>query len=196
MDEKTEELRDIFVDVAGEETVTESQEAGRGSLARDEEAIEEALRETIRTMRERFDFATTLSVEEYCRVARLFFEEESDTAVADALGTTRETAVRARMDLHLLRDRDLDAPFDLDDLRALADETATDAATDLGVSTATVRRYRRVLAARARSRTVNGRYRRELAELLTDADLGEHTNIDTYDGLREAAEDIEHDMAF
>jgi hypothetical protein len=100
------------------------------------------------------------------------------------------------MDLHLLRDRDLDAPFDLDDLRALADETAADAATDLGVSTATVRRYRRVLAARARSRTVNGRYRRELAELLTDADLGEHTSIDTYDGLREAAEDIEHDMAF
>ena len=32
MDEKTEQLRDIFMDVAEEGTVTESQAAGRGSL--------------------------------------------------------------------------------------------------------------------------------------------------------------------
>lgn len=36
MDEKTEELRDIFVDVAGEDTVTERQEDGHGSLLSDE----------------------------------------------------------------------------------------------------------------------------------------------------------------
>jgi len=43
MDEKTEELRDIFVDVAGEDTVTERQEAGHGSLLSDEDGVEERL---------------------------------------------------------------------------------------------------------------------------------------------------------
>jgi len=42
MDEKTEELRDIFIDVTDEDTVTESQEETRGSLI-DREGIRDRL---------------------------------------------------------------------------------------------------------------------------------------------------------
>jgi len=195
MDDETAELREIFVDVTGEGSVTEAQEDDRGSLTRDDDAVTEALRETVARMRDRFEFDTDLD-DDYCRVAREFFAGESDAAVADALGTSRETVVRARHDLHLVRERDLDAPFDLEELRSVSDLSTAEAAADLGVSASTVRRYRRALATRDRIRRTGGRYRNELAELLTDADLEGGLDERTYDGLREAAEDIEHDLAF
>ncbi|MFC6756633.1 hypothetical protein ACFQER_07955 [Halomicroarcula sp. GCM10025894] len=61
MDEKTEQLRDIFMDVSDEASVTESQAAGRGSLTdTDEATVEERLGETVARMRERYDFRTAL----------------------------------------------------------------------------------------------------------------------------------------
>ena len=57
MNEKTEELRDIFTDVTdGEDTITESQEDTRGSLERDERSDEERLRSVVQQMRERYAF--------------------------------------------------------------------------------------------------------------------------------------------
>jgi hypothetical protein len=198
MDEKTAELREIFVDVVGEEepTVTESQEAGRGSLRRAEAAVEEALLETVGRMRERFGFSTDLDDETYCRVVRGFFDGEADAAVAEAIDASPGTVVRARIDLHLVREQDLDAPVDREALRALPEATAGEAAAELGVSAATLGRYREALAARDRSRRAGGRYRREFAERLTDADLETGLDDRTYDGLREAAADVEHDLAF
>src|SRR6056297_1689759 len=103
MDEKTEELRDIFMDVTDESTVTEQQEETHGSLSSETE-VDERLEDVVARMRDRYDFGTTLS--------------------------------RARIDLHLIRDTDTDAPFDMDDLRDLLDRGATtvECAEDLDVS--------------------------------------------------------------
>jgi len=60
MDEKTERLRELFVDIAGEETVTESQTEDRGSLLGDSGGD---LGEVIEQLREKFGFELSLSDE-------------------------------------------------------------------------------------------------------------------------------------
>ena len=95
MDEKTESLRDLFIDATGSDTVTESQEESRGSLAdRDEEATTERVRELVATMRDRYGFSTALSDGVYEAVVRAYFDEtieddetvKDDAAIAAAVG--------------------------------------------------------------------------------------------------------------
>ncbi|WP_434085387.1 helix-turn-helix transcriptional regulator [Natronomonas marina] len=121
MTENTEELRDIFKDVADEDTVTETQEEPRGSLTA-ERASEERLVEIVERMRADHEFETALSDEELAGVVERFYEGDSDAAIADALDVSRRDVFRARMDLHLVRDRDTDPPFELTDLRELLAE--------------------------------------------------------------------------
>ncbi|MFC6615248.1 hypothetical protein ACFQAS_09850 [Halopenitus salinus] len=79
MDEKTAELRDIFVDATGAETVTESQESGRGSLTdRDDATVTRRVQELIATMRERYAFSSDLPDSAYERVVRAHFEGDGD----------------------------------------------------------------------------------------------------------------------
>ena len=120
MDEKTEELRDIFIDVTDESTVTERQEETHGSLSSAAE-VEDRLESVVAEMRERYDFGTTLSDEQLVTVVRGYYAGDSDAEIARELGDTSlgKTVSRARIDLHLIRDGDTDAPFDLDDLREL-----------------------------------------------------------------------------
>jgi len=95
MNDKTEELRDIFTDVTdGEETVTESQENTRGSLERDERSDEDRLESVVQQMRERYEFETSLSDNELITVARAFYDDRSDDEVADELGLTRTRSSR------------------------------------------------------------------------------------------------------
>jgi hypothetical protein len=201
MDEKTEELRDIFVEVAGDETVTESQEGDRGSLAGDEEETEERLVAVVTDMREALGFGTTLDDDELVTVVRGFYEGDSDTDIARRLGddSLSKTVARARLDLHLLRESDDDAPFDLDRLReAMADDrSAADLADELGVSESTVRRYRRVLETREEIRRVNDRYRDRFETVLRDRGLVDRlTEGVKEDGLEEATEGQEVDVSF
>ncbi|MFC7229456.1 conditioned medium-induced protein 4 [Salinirubellus salinus] len=193
MDEKTAELRDIFVNVTESETVTERQEEARGSLAGDvPEDREERIHETIAELRERCAFDTTLDDDALVTVVVGFFEGESDTDIAAALDEDRRTVVRARLALHLLRDRDTDAPFDLERLRSLlADGSVADAAAELDVSESTVRRYRRVLDAQAEERRVSGRFRAEFEDLFTDAAAEQLTADVKESGLEDATEDAE-----
>jgi hypothetical protein len=200
MDEKTEELRDIFMDVADEETVTESQADTRGSLAPREDA-EERLLETIAGMRERLGFATTLSDEELLTVVRGFYAGDSDAEIARALGdaSLSKTVSRARIDLHLLRETDTDAPFDLDALRADLDAGCgvADLAAELEVSESTVRRYQRVVETENEIRRVNDRFRSEFESVLRDRDLSERlTENVREDGLDEATEGQETNLSF
>ncbi|WP_049986690.1 hypothetical protein [Halobellus rufus] len=157
MDEKTAELRDLFVETTGEETVTESQSTPRGSLAsdRDEESVDERLDELIEAMREREAFSSPLSTPELRRVVRAFFDPDAagadsgtwsdaaDAAVAASLSAEGEAAggsvddgsesvdaedvFRARMDLHLVSDADRDAPLPYERLRTLVSESPSDA---------------------------------------------------------------------
>jgi hypothetical protein len=200
MDEKTEELRDIFMDVSDSETVTETQEATHGSLTeREEEAVVERIEGVVDRMRERFEFAADLDDGAYRRVVRLFYDGVSDAAIARELDLSRERAFRARLDLHLFRDRDFEAPFDLSTLqeRLDADRSVESVAEELEVSPTTVRRYRRVVRARDEARRSNDRFRDEFETILADADLSTRLTGDVQeDGLDDATEGMETNVSF
>jgi DNA-binding transcriptional ArsR family regulator len=196
MDEKTEELRDIFMDVTDEDTVTERQEEGRGSLADEQSAedVEAGIRAVIEEMRGRYAFDTDLDDGALVRVVRGYFEGDSDTEIGEAVGADRRTVFRARLDLQLLRDRDTDAPFEMADLRdLLVDEVpVSEIAERLEVSESTVRRYRRVLRAQHEARQVSDRFRAEFEDQFTDAELSEQMTSEVKeDGLEEATEGME-----
>ena len=199
MDEKTAELRDIFIDATGSDTVTERQEASRGSLTADEEAAVERVGELVERMRERYAFESGLGDDALVRVVEGYFAGRDDEALAADLNVDAERAFRARMDLHLVRPADREAPFEFDRLRELlaegTDDEALAAALDVDVETA--RRYRRVAESDAEATRANDRFRDEFAELLTDSDLEmRHARDAREDGLREATEDIEVDVSF
>lgn len=198
MDEKTEELRELFIDVTDAETVTETQEDARGSLVTDGESTERLV-DIISRMRDRYEFGTSLSDEELAAVIEGFYTDDSDGTIADRLDVSRRTVVRARLDLHLVRDSDGDAPFDFDELRqSLADgDTTGDIADRLGVSESTVRRYRRVVEARREASRVSDRFRSEFEDVLVDAGLDEQLTTDIADdGLEEATDGMETNVSF
>jgi hypothetical protein len=199
MDDKTEELRDIFIDATGEETVTESQEAARGSLEADPSADEERLHSLVEAARAETEFRTALDTDTYAAVARGFHDDETDAQLAERLDLDEQTVFDARLDLHLVRESDRDAPFDLDRLRRLVvdDVPRPERADRLDTDEETVRHYSRVAATDLASTRVNDRFRDEFAELLSDANLGAQLATDAReDGLEEATEDIETDVSF
>ena len=200
MDEKTEELRDIFMDVTDESTVTEQQAETHGSLD-SETAIDDRLVAVVGRMRDRYDFATTLSDEELVTVVRGFYAGDSDADIARELGDASlgKTVARARVDLHLLRDADEDAPFELDELRDLleANSSTGECAAELDVSESTVRRYRRVVEAKRQRRTVNDQFRNEFENILQDRELSDRmTESVQEDGLDDATEGMETNVSF
>ncbi|SEN48509.1 hypothetical protein SAMN05216388_1003225 [Halorientalis persicus] len=202
MDEKTEELRDLFVEVTDEETVTERQEEGPGSLTdADEAAVADRIAAVVAEMRERYDFVTDLDADTLVTVVRGFYDGAADAAIADTLDTDPDTVFRARMDLHLLDDDDTEFPFDLADLRdARADADGSDAATladTLDADPETVERALLVAETQKAIRRVSGRFRSEFEDAIPDAALSVRlTESAQEDGLEEAAEDIETDTKF
>ncbi|MFW6376942.1 MAG: helix-turn-helix domain-containing protein [archaeon] len=200
MDEKTEELRDIFMDVSESETVTETQEETYGSLTeQEEEAVVERIEDVIGRMRDRFDFDADLDDEAYRRLVRRFYDGASDAAIAREIESSSQRVFRARLDLHLFRERDLDAPFELSTLRDLLDagHSVEDVAAELDVSPSTVRRYRRVVRARDEARRSNDRFRDEFETILADADLSTRLTGDVQeDGLDDATEGMETNVSF
>ncbi|ELY55638.1 MULTISPECIES: hypothetical protein [Natronolimnohabitans] len=197
MNDKTEELRDIFTDVTdGEETVTESQEDTRGSLERDERSTEERLESVVQQMRERYGFDdVSLSDDELITVAKSFYEGDSDAEIADALGVEPETVFEARMALHLVDEDDADE-VDLAAIRNREEDDAT-LADEYDVDETQIRRYRRIAAAEDESRTANDRYRDEFDSVLADSELSERMTTDVReDGLEDATEGMETDVEF
>ncbi|MFC6769150.1 conditioned medium-induced protein 4 [Natrinema soli] len=196
MNDKTEELRDIFTDVTdGEETITESQENARGSLERDERSDEERLESVVQQMRERYEFEPSLSDDELITVARAFYDDRSDDEVADELGVDADEVFEARLSLHLVGETDADEV----DLAAIRDREEDDAtlADEYDVSEARIRRYRRVARAEDQSRAANDRYRDEFDSILADADLSERMTSDLReDGLEDATEGMETEVEF
>ncbi|NIB98071.1 conditioned medium-induced protein 4 [Halobacterium sp. R2-5] len=193
MDEKTEELRDIFVDVADDDTVTESQEDTHGSLA-SEADVEARLRETVAAMRKNLDFETSLSVDELTELVERFYGEDSDAEIADELGADAATVTEARFDLHLLREDDTDVPVDLDQVRE-SDADADALADELDADEDAVRRAQRVVETQAELRRVNDRYRAEFENALQDRELSERLTSSVHeDGLDGATEGQETDI--
>ncbi|MDV7349717.1 hypothetical protein R3751_08015 [Halorubrum distributum] len=222
MDEKTAELRDLFVDATGSETVTERQEAERGTLVNRDDASE-GVRDLVAAMRERYGFSTPLADAAYALVARGRFDDADDAAIAaairDALPDTdgdsdvdpadvdAETVRKARFDLHLVResDREVDAgggdsdpAFEYADLKRLtaAGNSIVECAEELDAQPDTVARYAAVARTDIASTRANDRFRDAFRDLLTDADIeGSLASDAREDGLREATEDIETDVS-
>jgi hypothetical protein len=202
MDEKTAELRDIFVETTGSETVTESQEESPGSLTDglSDGERNERVSALVAEMRDRYAFETTLSEADLCRVVRGFFDGDTDAELAAALDADADESdvFVARMDLHLVRDSDRDVPFPFERLRSLVGDGADDetCAAELDTDVETVAHYRRVAAAAREATRANDRFYSQFDELLTDSDLSARLAEDARrDGLREATEDIETDVS-
>ena len=196
MTERTDELRDIFREVADEDTVTETQEESRGSLTH-EGASQKRLVEIIERMRADHEFETELSDTELATVVRRFYDDDGDDDIAAALDVSPREAFRARMDLHLVRETDTD-PFDLADLRDhLADGSTAEIADRLGVAESTVRRYRRAVEAETEARRVSERFRSAFADAVPGAETGARfTEEVTEDGLDGATEGTETNVSF
>lgn len=198
MDEKTAELRDIFMDVAEDGTVTEPQADARGSLAdTDDDEVGERVAAVVERMRDRYEFATDLPTDDLVTVVRGFYDGADDAAIAEAVDADPDTAFAARMDLHLLADDDTDLGIDLDALRDRIESGEADfeaLAATFDTDTETVARARRVLETRAAVRRVSHRFQSEFEDAIPDAALAVHLTAATReDGLEEAAEDIETD---
>ena len=142
MDEKTAELRDLFVETTGEEGVTQRQTAARGSLsAADDAAVDEEIDGLVAEMTDRYEFTPGLAPADLRRVVQAFFDPETggagseswsadaDAAVASSLDADvdSETVLCARLDLHLVADADRDPPFPYAALRDLVLEARSDA---------------------------------------------------------------------
>ncbi|AFZ72609.1 hypothetical protein [Natronobacterium gregoryi] len=196
MNEKTEELRDIFTTVTdGEETVTQSQEDTRGSLERDEQTDDERLESVVTQMRERYGFETDLSDERLIEVAKAFYDDCGDEEIATDLGVGTDEVFEARMSLHLIGDDDAE-DVDLAAIRGREEDDET-LAEEYSVDPADIRRYRRVARAEDQSRTANDRYRDEFDSLLADAELSSQITSDVReDGLEDATEGMETDVDF
>jgi len=211
MDEKTEELRELFVDVTDTETVTERQEEPRGSIATDEGEIEERLRSTIEAMDERYGLETPLPQSELLTVVRSVYAGESDAeiarrldeeSIAEADGSPEEVVARTRIELHLVTEEDRDGPVDVDALRQYLGESdgqhsIGEIAAAFDVSEAEARRLRRIAEVENERRLVGDRFRREFERALGDRALSDRlTEGITEDGLAEATEDIETNVSF
>ena len=150
-------------------------------------------------MRDQYDFETSLETDDLITVLRGFHDDEDDESIAATLDCEPATVRQARLDLHLVRDAEREAPFEFDQLRRLLAEDVSleERAEQLAVSVETARQYSEVAAADRRSTRANSRFRDEFAELLTDADLTNRLAADAHeDGLQEATEDMETDVSF
>ncbi len=192
MEEKTEELRDIFLTVSDEETVTESQADSRGSLT-DERSIEQHLTDELATLREKYGFETPLTDEDRRTLIEHFYEGEDDEQLAAAVGCETETVFEARMELHLVRESEPQLDGDaLEEVRENRDTDSETLATRLGTATEAIDRTRAVLAATERSRRVSKRFTTAFQEILTDAELTEQFASGAHDdGLDDATEGAE-----
>jgi hypothetical protein len=198
MEEKTEELRDIFLSVSDDETVTESQTESHGSLTDEGESVERRLADVVETVREKFGFETDLSDEQRRQLIEQFYDGRSDAALAAALDCDEATVFAARMELHLVREDE--PPLDEDALDVVREQPDVDAkvlAEELDVTEQAVDRTRTVLATQERSRRVSQRFVTAYQEILTDAELTDQfaTNPQE-DGLDGATEGAETNVEF
>jgi DNA-binding NarL/FixJ family response regulator len=174
--EKVEQLTEIFHDIAGgSTTTTEHQHEDRWtSPSTTHSDADDTIRGIIREMTDEYDIRTSLEEDELVTVVRRYHAREGDTEIARTLGTPNrdKTIARARISLHLFRDTDFDAPFELSQLRELLDQDASNEkiADTLSASKSTVRAYARVLAAETEAERASHEYQSRFEQALTDTE--------------------------
>jgi hypothetical protein len=196
MDEKTEALRDIFIDATGSDTVTERQEETPGSLAGDSAVSDERLADLVDTMRERFEFRSGLSDETLVGVLRGFFEGATDAGLAADLGLSEDAVFEARIDLHLVTDADRTPVVDRVRGLVVGGADLDECLEAVDADHETVRRAYRVVESETAARQASHRFRDEFADLLSDEELSTRLATDARrDGLKDATEDLETDVS-
>lgn len=200
MDEKTKQLRDLFMEVAGDSTITESQVDERGTLAEATE-VDDKLRAVIGVMIDSYDIRTSLSQEELVTVVKGFYAGESDAKIAAGFSdsVSPRTVTRARINLHLVTDDDKQPSFDYEAFRQDLNTgmSVEELAEAYEVAPSTIKWYKTIVEIENERRIVGDRYRDEFARILDDKDLSDQLTREIRDsGLREAAEDIETNVSF
>ncbi|ERH09026.1 MAG: hypothetical protein J07HX64_00778 [halophilic archaeon J07HX64] len=197
MDEKTEQLRDIFMDVADGETVTETQQDAHGSLATDEGSVDAQLQSVLERLHGKFDLQSSLEDDQLCQLVRAFYAGEDDDAIAGSIGCTSEAVFRTRMDLHLVRDdevpnEELETAIRAEDPEFDGDVPVDRLAAEFDADRNRIERAAAAVAAVDRSRRVSQRFRTAFEEVLTDADLSVQFTAEAHeDGLEDATEGAE-----
>lgn len=200
MDEKTKQLRDLFMEVADDATITESQAAGRGTLNPSTD-VDERLSAVIALMLDSYDIRTSIPLDDLVVVVKQFYAGASDADIVNELETSvsPQTVSRARINLHLITDDDKQPSFDYDAFReaVLSESSVAELAEEFGVSESTVQWYKMIVETEQERRLVGDRYRDEFARLLDDRDLSDQLTKEIRDsGLRDATEDIETNVSF
>jgi hypothetical protein len=159
-------LTDIYLDVAEDiESTTKHQHEQRGSWRLSAET-DTRIRDTITEMQERYDLRTQLSDEQLVTLIKAFFDGDGDgdgdTAIARQLGDASldKTVTRARLGLHLFRESDTTADFDVEALRECfaAENSGAECARQLDIGKSTANRYRRIFTAKDQAERVDNEY--------------------------------------
>lgn len=188
-------LTEIYMDVSeGIESTTEQQEEQRGSWQPNTEA-DTRISETIAEIQERYDLETQLSNDQLVTLVKAFFEGNRDTTIARQLGDASldKTVTRARLGLHLFRERDTVADFDVGALRECfeAGNSGAECARRLGIGKSTANRYRRIFEAKAEAERVDNEYYERFQRYCRGED--DAADVDTNsigdDGLDDAVAD-------
>ncbi len=198
MDDKTASLRDIFIDVADDATVTERQEESPGTLT-GSASVDERLTDLIDRMRAHYDFASALDDETLVELAQRVYEDESDNELAVAFDVSAEEILRARFDLHLVMDHDREFPVPFEEIRRAVAEGASpaDIRSSFDLEHEQAERAMTVIEAEREMRRTNYRFRDEFDELLADGDVEEQlSDAVTDDGLADATEGLEVNTSF
>lgn len=169
--EKVEQLTDIFHDITGESSTTEHQQEDRWtSVSTDSSDTDDTIQNIIGEMSDEYGIQTSLDKDELVTLVRQYHAGKSDTEIARALGSSNrdKTVARARISLHLFRDTDFDAPFELSQLRELREQDTSTAeiADTLSASKSTVRSYTHVLAAETEAEQISHEYQQRFEKVL------------------------------
>jgi len=188
-------LTEIYMDVSeGTESTTEHQQEQRGSWNPGVEA-ETRIRETVEEIQQRYGLQTQLSHEQLVTLVKGFFEGASDTTIAREFGDASldKTVTRARLGLHLFRESDTTAEFDLEDLRECfaAGNSGAECARRLDIGKSTANRYRRIFEAKDQAEQVDNEYYERFRRYCRDdaGDTGLESAYAMNDGLDDAVAD-------
>lgn len=186
-----EELNDIWNSISnGVETVTE-QQSERGNQ-RDISDFDGRIRDTIIEMSERYNIQTKLSNDQLVTVVRRYFDGETDAEIARQLGEKNldKTVSRARVRLHLFRERDFDTEVNLDELMNCLTEgnSASDCGDEFGIAKSTANRYRRLIKFRREAKRIDNEYWERFQRYCNEDDE-EALVMSSLDGLKDAVAD-------
>ncbi|MBT8507445.1 response regulator receiver protein [Methanomicrobiaceae archaeon CYW5] len=197
MNQRKQELLDLFTNITSKTTIVEPMRKIHGTL-RDKEAIEREVALIMREVLDQGHFKTKLAPRQLAQLVCAYYDNKNDTEIARTLGDEKlsKTVARARVRLKLFRELDFKMPFDPAQMEALLDsgKTMKEISEELGISPSTLREYRHVIESQ-RDPTLDP-FLERIRDVMEDRDLTESmTGGVVNDGLSEAIDITEAELA-